>query len=293
MKTVENARHSLARRQCWLAPWEHAGCVRHIRIQALTDVIVNLVSPSPLELALALHTHYGFPILPASGLKGLARSVHDKDFVAYGDEQQEAVGTVAILDGWPIKFQVSLDMMTPHYPKWYGGESGSLPDDTESPVPIPFLSIRSGALFEVTLIARDARRAQEDLGVVTNDLCLGLRERGLGAKTAAGYGVFEIVETDSSGHLPSSTPRIPIQPQRTPFEERLAQIEAIPAHKAAGSIGPHLIWCLDEIKDPGEKRQAAEAITKKMTVGDVKDNAKRKKGRWPELWDIVKPAAAE
>ncbi len=91
----------------------------------------------------------------------------------------------------------------------------------------------AGISFEIALIARNPATAKDDLDAVGTDLREGLREWGLGAKTAAGYGVFEIVEGDQPGQratVPASppSPKPSAIPQRTPFEDRLALITAIP-----------------------------------------------------------------
>lgn len=184
----------LARRRAWLLARERAGTARRLHLTARTEAVLWLASAGPLEVSLALHHLYGVPILPGSALKGLARRVarltagDSAASARYG--AQEDSGPVAFLDGLPSAgWTVQRDVMTPHYGKWYRGEG--LPDDTESPVPIGFLSIGPGSCFEAALVARNDAGARHLDGIV-EDLRRGLDELGLGAKTAAGYGVFAL-----------------------------------------------------------------------------------------------------
>lgn len=184
-----------ARRAVWLAPLEQVGLARRLVLTARTDAMVWLVSPGPLELGLALHHVYGFPFLPGSSLKGLARRVAQaadagSASALYGS--QGSVGPIAVLDGFPCPdWKIQRDVMTPHFRDWYQGKKDHLPDDTENPVPIPFLCIAAGSRFEVALLARDTG-ASAMLDAATRHLRQGLDELGLGAKTAAGYGVFGV-----------------------------------------------------------------------------------------------------
>jgi CRISPR/Cas system CMR subunit Cmr6 (Cas7 group RAMP superfamily) len=196
-RTALDTRRELAevarrRRAAWIRPLEQAALARRLLLTARSDVVVGLSSASPIELGLALHHVYGVPILPGSGLKGLARASRDgAPSSVYGAPDQ--AGRVAILDGWPCEgWLVQPDIMTPHAPAWYGKDPGARPDDGDNPIPIPFLSVAAGSSFEVALVAQPGASALTDLGAVTEDLRRGLDERGFGAKTAAGYGVFAV-----------------------------------------------------------------------------------------------------
>jgi CRISPR-associated protein Cmr6 len=187
------ARCALARRQAWLAPLERAGRARRLHLVARTEAILWLASPSPLEVGLALHHLYGFPVLPGTALKGLALRVacaQDAGEARARYGTTDHAGSVAMLDGLPVEpWSVGLDVMTPHFGEWY--RSRRPPDDTESPVPVNFLVIGAGSTFEVALVGRGPGRPGH-LDAATGDLERGLDELGLGAKTAAGYGVFAV-----------------------------------------------------------------------------------------------------
>jgi CRISPR-associated protein Cmr6 len=288
-RATELARAALERRRAWLGPLEAAGLARRVRVRSLTPLVAHLVNPGPLDLGLALHWTYGFPVLPASGLKGLSRAQRrdaglDVEPI-YG--AQESAAPVAILDGLPISYRVERDVMTPHYPKWYQGRSQT-PGDDDNPVPLPFVSVASGAEFEVALVATRAEGAGAALDAVVADLGTAVRERGFGAKTAAGYGVLEVAEGGGETATPHATapqaeaaPPPPPAPVRTDHERRLAEIAALPVHRVASEIGRHLEWCLG-LDDAAHRKQAAEAIVAKIGLKQAREKAKSKDS-WKKL----------
>jgi CRISPR-associated protein Cmr6 len=258
--------HSLAecvraRREAWILPLQRAGLAQRLVLTARSDAIVWLVSPGPLELGLALHHIYGFPILPGSSLKGLARRVARGEGgtaadVRYGN--QGTAGPIAILDGLPCSdWKVQRDVMTPHFGKWYRGEK-PFPDDTEDPVPIPFLSIAAGSRFEVALLARDAG-AVAILTSVTEDLRQGLDERGLGAKTAAGYGVFGV---EVPPHQRGAASAASASEQVAVSEERAQKPPRVPLRSPRIQEAETLIRLLKPHEVKGRIQAVAAAISK-------------------------------
>jgi CRISPR-associated protein Cmr6 len=235
------ARQVLARRHRWLAPLERDGRARRLRLVARTDAVLWLASPSPLEVGLALHHVYGFPILPGSALKGLALRVARARGVEAIDRRYgttDRAGAVAFLDGLPVeRWSVGLDVMTPHFGKWY--RDGRAPDDTESPVPVNFLSIARDSAFEVALVARHPEGSRE-LEAAASDLEQGLDDLGLGAKTAAGYGVFAVKTCPPLA--PSASDRAshaarPAEPRRSAqASATLAQIGSLMRSEVKGRL---------------------------------------------------------
>jgi CRISPR-associated protein Cmr6 len=162
-------------------------------------VTVGLGAESVLETSIRLHRVYGFPIIPGSALKGLARSyaelVEDRDesdetFAAvFGKSPPDArAGQVIFFDAIPANpanLKLELDVMNPHYSQYYQGGT-TPPADYLNPVPVPFLTIAPGSefLFAVASPNEDwAHRAQAWLKA-------GLQEMGIGGKTTAGYGLW-------------------------------------------------------------------------------------------------------
>lgn len=236
--------------------------VKRFSLRAASRVVVGLGAESVLETSIRLHRVYGFPILPGSALKGLARSyalwqVADELGVpplpleelqarekarertpiqkleAYLDEPDEnrrarwfedlrqdkaipptvavrymelptveekigplraAFGTTAgagkviffdAVPADPAKLVLDLDVMNPHYSLYYQG-GHTPPADYLDPVPVFFLAIAPGSEFLFAVASRDSSLAE----TAHMWLQAALREMGVGAKTAAGYGLW-------------------------------------------------------------------------------------------------------
>ena len=165
--------------------------------------VVGLGGASVLETGITLHRLYGIPIIPGSALKGLARAyaetvegkeANDPNVVAVFGKPPRGTplesGEIIFFDAIPITLpRFKLDVMTPHFPKYYQGNNP--PADWQDPNPIYFLTVQDTRF----LFAVAARRAEGKgyINSALNWLKQGLATLGIGAKTAAGYGYFEEV----------------------------------------------------------------------------------------------------
>jgi len=114
-------------------------------------------------------------------------------------------GQIVFLDAFPATVpntgpNIRLDIMNPHYSSYYGGSEA--PVETENPVPIKFLTVALGTAFVFRWFVRPLRGA---LAVAEHELDLlerawerALTQMGLGAKTAIGYGRFDINSIEGS-----------------------------------------------------------------------------------------------
>lgn len=97
----------------------------------------------------------------------------------------------AALVEWPPSDTLfEVDVMTPHFRQYYESNGQAAPSDDDNPNPINFLTVAAGTQFE---FAVGLRHGQTDWSLVTQAaewLQRALIEMGIGAKTAAGYGVF-------------------------------------------------------------------------------------------------------
>jgi CRISPR-associated protein Cmr6 len=164
-----------------------------------------------IETCITLHPLYGFPYLPGSGLKGLARAYAEiaLETKPSGDELREIFGSedkdprhaannrqgkVFFMDGLPTTFpELDLDIMNPHYGNYYRGEKdnkGNLipPADYLNPVPVTFLTVAADQPFSFAVFSRDRDLSEK----ATQWLIGGLTELGAGGKTNVGYGYFRI-----------------------------------------------------------------------------------------------------
>lgn len=109
---------------------------------------------------------------------------------------QEHQGNVIFLDAFPVSAPLMKeDIMNPHYPDYYTGDSA--PTDFQSPRPIPFMTVEKGSKFKFllacneNLISETIDPGKSLLEITQFWLKKTLEEHGLGAKTAVGYGYFK------------------------------------------------------------------------------------------------------
>lgn len=183
----------------------------HVKsFNAITDsrLIIGLGGTSVIETGMTLHPLYGFPYLPGSGLKGLARAYaeiaevasEEELHVIFGSKDKKVTaadniqGRVFFMDGLPITFpKLDLDIMNPHYSDYYSGKKDSKgnpipPADYLNPVPVTFLAVATGQRFSFATFSRDRGLSEK----ATQWLIGGLTELGAGGKTNVGYGYFKI-----------------------------------------------------------------------------------------------------
>jgi CRISPR-associated protein Cmr6 len=122
---------------------------------------------------------------------------------------QESQGEVLFLDAFPsVPPIVKADIMNPHYPDWYKEKDYKAPTDTQSPNPIPFLTVsnENNLSFDMYLLAAKCKAIDIDKGCslfmpvrsgLTPDVSTlsdvaafwlkdALTHHGIGAKTAVG-----------------------------------------------------------------------------------------------------------
>ncbi len=189
-----------ARLEAILGAYRNAGWeVRSVTLRAASRVIVGLGAESVLETSIRLHRVYGFPVIPGSALKGLARAYaelvegkneSDRFFAdIFGKSPPEAQsGKVVFFDAIPANpanLKLELDVMNPHYAAYYQGTQP--PADYHNPVPVFFLTIGAGSEFLFVAASREGHLAERAREWLTK----ALAEMGVGAKTVAGYGIWE------------------------------------------------------------------------------------------------------
>lgn len=189
-----------------------------ITFQAATDwrFVTGLGRNTPFEVGFVFHRLYGFPVIPGSGVKGLARAwayfrlkeekpesepEEDSLFAAIfgqapeGEESGESVGGGVFFEAVPLdEPELALDVMTPHFPDYYSDNTNRVPpSDDQDPVPIPFLTVKAGVCFGFAVGWRGDPNPQAH-AQAADWLKEGLKHLGAGAKTAAGYGYFVELE---------------------------------------------------------------------------------------------------
>ncbi|MDY6861725.1 MAG: type III-B CRISPR module RAMP protein Cmr6, partial [Thermodesulfobacteriota bacterium] len=110
---------------------------------------------------------------------------------------QKQAGKIIFFDAFPEKdVSIKLDIMNPHYPKYYSGDEA--PTDWQNPAPIKFLTVENTSFnFALALNKKetDKNRNKIDsnpalLNAAEKWLKKALEDDGVGAKTSVGYGYF-------------------------------------------------------------------------------------------------------
>ncbi len=198
-----------------LAQWEKtlAGLPSTITRREMTEgpLAIGLGTASPLEIGLTTHHTYGTPVIPGSALKGLCRRGAQSFFGRENltEEQQKQVDYLfgKTEDASAFTFHDALytpqktgekmygrDVITVHHPDYYG-KGKVFPTDFDDPNPVSFLIVRPGTAFVFAISAPSAEWGEFAL----NLLRWSLANLGVGAKTNAGYGRFDIPEMRPPG----------------------------------------------------------------------------------------------
>jgi CRISPR-associated protein Cmr6 len=295
-------------------------------------LIAGLGRKGSLEVGFTFH-RYGFPILPGSSVKGVARAwallqiaekvgtteLKELDGIlsADGDKEREkyedwkagqpaevqkladdfrtvfgttaAAGRAVFFDAIPASLPtLELDIMNPHYPKYYSGEEP--PTDWQSPVPVYFLTVAANTEFRFAVGWRGAldEEGRRLRNLAQTWLIEGLTQLGAGAKTSAGYGYFlppqpsqpagamsrSAATTQALQPAPTSpTPALPATP--VPSEElvwRTGTVREYRPDKRAGRLvddetGEELPFRQEAIPEkgwsPGKKHKVRYAVAER------------------------------
>jgi len=182
------------------------------------------------ETGICLHHIYGFPYIPASGLKGVVRSwiittffsekdsdgstqidydlqkaeeralKNDKFVKIFGDNEKQ--GNVIFFDAFPTSAPtIDVDVMNPHYQPYYSespANAKTAPSDFHNPVPVFFLTVKDTS-FQFIIGSREGYLTDYKIGGkdgkdgkdINEWLKEALTTHGIGAKTAVGYGYMK------------------------------------------------------------------------------------------------------
>ncbi|MEO1941346.1 MAG: type III-B CRISPR module RAMP protein Cmr6 [Campylobacterales bacterium] len=116
------------------------------------------------------------------------------------DEEKSGKGKVIFFDAFPENWiKIEKNILNPHYPQYYREENGpkGYPTDDQLPVPIYFLVVKGNFKFSFRIekeIVNPDFSCPNNLPIekfLEKELKEMLREEGIGAKTAVGYGIFK------------------------------------------------------------------------------------------------------
>jgi CRISPR-associated protein Cmr6 len=193
---------------------------KSVEATSSAPLLVGLGRWNPTGVGFNLDRFTGCPFITGSSVKGLLREAarlvasaalpaQDEAAVPYwkanlsrifgcgpgektGAAAEEHAGSIRFFDAFPIKWpSLELDVMTPHYGKYYG-EPDAVAADWEDPVPVHFLRVPAKTTIRFWFAGRPKTEANAvDLDQVAALLPVALDWLGAGAKTSSGYGWFE------------------------------------------------------------------------------------------------------
>jgi CRISPR-associated protein Cmr6 len=188
----------------------------------------GLGNEHPIENGFAFLTPYGLPYLAGSGVKGILRrsmqeliddgeegfTFHAIDAL-FGPENisQPEDAKRGALDFWdvfpnPAGGKLAVEIMTPHYSKYYQREES--PHDSGAPVPVSFLAVPAKSQFDFHVVCQPSRLPEslKDQWRVLLDRAFqhAFEWVGFGAKTSVGYGAMQpaLKSATSSGSSSSN-----------------------------------------------------------------------------------------
>ncbi|MCX7874624.1 MAG: type III-B CRISPR module RAMP protein Cmr6 [Melioribacteraceae bacterium] len=181
---------------------------------------IGLGTESVYETSINLHPIYGFPYIPGQAVKGIVRSCviiehfESKEEKAFNNAtfcylfgcpkesvlKKEHQGSIVFFDAFPTaKPNLKVDVMNPHYGPYYSDKTNTKPPaDYYNPVPIFFVTVENTAFQFIIGISENDNEVGRIGNVGGTYLDLGkkflkeaLTQKGIGAKTAVGYGYFK------------------------------------------------------------------------------------------------------
>lgn len=208
---VENAGICLDR--CFGLPFIQGSALKGVaRNQALWEIHQADPEAQPRLLKLAMLVFgYGANDITNHGDFAWAGSPKLARSLAQEIGSADFKGCVCFLPAYPTTPpRLVLDMVNSHYPEYYGGRRNHA-EDNENPIPNYFPAVEAGSAFGFAVLLNSVPK---DTGVTPDALISqakqwlqrALLRKGVGAKTAAGYGWFELGRrTHSADSQPALT----------------------------------------------------------------------------------------
>jgi len=259
---VENAGIALDR--CFGLPLIPGSAVKGItRVQALWEIHEAKGDEKRRLLRLAmLLLGYGAHDIADKGDFGWAGGTGLAKSVAGEIGAQEFKGCACFLPAYPTTPPtLVVDMVNPHYPEYYGGRKQEAKDN-ENPIPNYFPAVESGCSFGFAVLLN---RVPSPPNVIAADLLTQVKgwleravtRKGVGAKTAAGYGWFELGRKTTPVQAATAQTTSPAAAPASPAD---ALINKWRGKLATNGNFPAALPELLELADDAELRRAFEAV---------------------------------
>lgn len=186
---------------------------RQVEMALESRLFIGLTGGGMLETGCAMSHTYGAPYIPGSSIKGIVRGhVAASPFAqqypraiaelfgldAETDEHfsQGLSGLVCFHDAWWVPDASNRplveEVVTTHHPDYYGKEGAVDASDFDSPIPNAQIAVQGHFLFVL-----EGPLGWMDLAEPM--LIAALSNRGIGAKTRSGYGLFDPMPKANAG----------------------------------------------------------------------------------------------
>ena len=246
----------------WRRSTEDAQRFRQVILALESRLFIGMAGGGALETGCAISHTYGMPYIPGSSVKGVV-SAHAREHLL-GKEglaaREELLGSepnarhpsglaglIGFHDAWWVpdsnEFPLVQEVVTTHHMEYYSGDGKQPATDFDSPVPNAQIAVQGSFLFVM-------EGPCAWLGLAEDMLKGALYERGIGAKTRAGYGFFVREAVKES------------RPTCSWVDEKIAAISQAqpPTPPDVVLRGRQLARAFDELEDSNLKREAFEDI---------------------------------
>ena len=254
-----------------------------------TRLFIGLTGGGMLETGCVISHSYGTPYIPGSSVKGVVAS-HARERLgetggaffselfgapATDDGPAALSGLIAFHDAWWVpgsaEQPLAQEIVTTHHPEYYGNEGAKPATDFDSPIPNAQVAVQGAFLFVLEGPA-------EWLEIAERMLVSALAQRGAGAKTRAGYGLFVAPESDGAANSDSSS-----DPGREWVDSKIAELSSRPGVQADQALrGRALAAAWSLLEEPSLKRAALAQIRarwEKQGWWDVPQGGSARKAR--------------
>lgn len=195
---------------------------------SVSPLLTGIGESTPTEVGMVFHRNMGIPYIPASSIKGAVRYAYCvnyaqnhpervsegmleesdvpglKELFGSSDAKKAFRGGFAFMDCCADQVPtLKMDIMNPHFGKYYQNIHDRGPEEIESPVPIKFLVVEKGPVYRFRgfFLNPEARKYENDL---IQAVKAALTLLGIGAKTAVGYGRFDNIEVTTDSIIESA-----------------------------------------------------------------------------------------
>lgn len=196
------------------------------------------------------------------------------------------VGRVIFLDAYPVNVPELLheDIMNPHYGEYYSDVNATKPPaDYLTPKPIKFLTVSKETKFIFRILINKKHNDLKD-NKTLKDLVLtavrkSLEEEGIGAKTAVGYGLFNIENFSE----PESIKKL-INKKEDDVKKHLEELENIKKNEELKNMSEVDKICY-QLKNDYEESYATNIYNKINDIQYSEEDKKKIAGELKKAWE--------